>query len=226
MTVFLARGADDGVPLEDPFEMRDILEVLELYNPERLLKYRLGKNPYYPFREFTHNVFVLNASCPVFAIELVILFLFIVADVTYVSLSSAPLAMLVVPMLALVLGFPTIVRKRGKRVLVYDANARRYEYFVDGEMVYGGRCHNLYVRLMCETGGSEEAHYYSVVIDGYMMYPYKVTAVSKKREKMFRLARRMAANLDLNFFDCADRSTNHVVKHYPADQESILKQVP
>lgn len=206
--------------------MKDILEVLELYNPERLLKYRLGKNPYYPFREFTHNVFVLNASCSMYGIELVILFVFVIADVIYVALTATPMAMIVVPLLALVLAFPAIARKRGKRVVVYDANVQRYEYFVDGELVYGGRCHNLYVRLRCETGGSEEAHYYSVVVDGYMVRPYKVTAVSKKREKMFRLGRRLAANLDLNFFDCADRSTNHVVRHYPSLKDSVPELRP
>lgn len=191
--------------------MVDFLELL--YNTERIFKYRLTHNPYYPFTEVHPKVFVLRDASLLYILQLLCVLILAAIYITIVIVLGWSLQLLLIPCVILAIVLPVILSGRKKRLLVYDGNALLYEYYVDGQLVYQGHCHNLYIRVKYETGGTEESHYYSIVVNGYGIREYSVTRISRKREKLYKLGRRLAAHLNLNFFDSADRSTNHVIRH-------------
>lgn len=192
--------------------MVDFLDVL--YNPERIFKYRLEHNPYFPFKEVHPKVFVLRDASNWYIYELVGVTTLAAVYIAIVLTQGWSLQLLLIPLVGFVIVLPVIVRDSKKRTLVYDGNALIYEYYVGDELVYQGHCHNLYIRVKNETGDTEESHLYSLVVNGYALREYPITRHSRRREKLYRMGRRLAFNLNLNFFDSADKSTNHVIRHY------------
>jgi len=93
------------------------------------------------------------------------------------------------------------------RTYVIDTLNTAYEFYIGEGLVYKGHMHNFYVRL--------EGHddFYKVLFNGYLVEEFPVTSMSKDKEKLGLLARRLAEVLKLNFMDCTTVSRSHIIRH-------------
>jgi len=105
--------------------------VLErFYNPEKLLRSRLSKNPVYPFTVVEPNVYVLEntpneyiTACIICAVAAVVTVIFFIVGILY----SLSLQYLIIPVLIFLFFMPQMFAIRGPRTLVIDFNQFTYE---------------------------------------------------------------------------------------------------
>ncbi|GCB84426.1 hypothetical protein scyTo_0025210, partial [Scyliorhinus torazame] len=59
--------------------------------------------------------------------------------------------------------------------------------------------------------------YYKLILNGTYIEVISLTGIkfSTNREKLEKLGMRLAAKLNLNYFDCVDLTTKHVIRHWP-----------
>ena len=105
--------------------------VERFYNPEKLLRLRLRKNPVYPFTELEENVYVLTHTprpyivpCVMCAVAVLIALLLLTVGR---SLAGIPPLYLVIPILMFLFFFPRVFAIRGPRTLLIDFNHFSYE---------------------------------------------------------------------------------------------------
>jgi hypothetical protein len=87
------------------------------------------------------------------------------------------------------------------------------KYYADDELLHCGHVYNIYIRVKTlRTSGNR---YYRLIVDGFRLdVPFDVTLMPSTRpDKLIRLGRRLSANIGINFFDCEDSSTRHVIRH-------------
>ena len=104
--------------------------VERFYNPEKLLRSRLRKNPVYPFTELEENVYVLSHTprpyivpCVMCAVAVLIIALLC----TVGRVAGVPLQYLVIPILMFLFFLPQMFAIRGPRTLLIDFNHFSYE---------------------------------------------------------------------------------------------------
>jgi len=104
--------------------------VERFYNPEKLLRARLSKNPVYPFTTVEPNVYVVFSSpkqyitaCVVCAVAL----LAIILLCTVGRMHGVSLQYVVIPILMFLFFMPQMFVIRGVRTLVLDFNQLSYE---------------------------------------------------------------------------------------------------
>lgn len=77
-----------------------------------------------------------------------------------------------------------------------------------------GRLHNVYLRIERQTGFSG-APFYVLVLNGYLMDKHIVSGAVQPEElpDLRKLGNVLAYNIGINFFDVANISTLHTVRH-------------
>ncbi|XP_078655615.1 cation channel sperm-associated auxiliary subunit TMEM249-like [Branchiostoma floridae x Branchiostoma belcheri] len=199
--------------------MKEIVGIWVTWNlniwdrPEDFLKKRLTKNPTYPFREVSPNNFAVEIRdwrlqfgylTAIFGLVTVCSWYFIFGyfDEYFflVTLSS------LVTCLYLIGCF------RQPRKLVLNSESLEYLWYKGEELLYHGHYHNVYLRLAGQSTGS--CIYYKLVIRGYKIEGQDLCRATKNKEKLVKFGKRLAAKLNLNFFDYEDSSSNHAIRHY------------
>ncbi|XP_058971785.1 cation channel sperm-associated auxiliary subunit TMEM249-like [Pocillopora verrucosa] len=187
------------------------LEILE--KPEAIFNRRLQSNPYHPFNMVERNKFVLALSRKRFYIGTLTAFVSIVALITWGIAFEASQYMV---FLILVGGVSAIMawENRGHRTCVLDGERAQYVCVIGEHSVENGNFHNVYIRLKAQKHGAGEMYYY-VVFNGFHLTEQKITSYSKNDKKLRVLAKRLAENLNLNYFDVKASSRDHVIRHRP-----------
>jgi hypothetical protein len=87
--------------------------------------------------------------------------------------------------------------------------------FKVGKKVVVGDYHNIYIRLRKKFDSGQRMHYF-IVLGGHRVDKYVLSQVSKDLfvQEMRGLGIKLAENLDLNYFDEANSSPFHVVRHH------------
>ncbi|XP_022805697.1 transmembrane protein 249-like isoform X2 [Stylophora pistillata] len=186
------------------------LEILE--KPEAILNRRLQCNPYYPFKMVEGNKFILTLSRKRFYIGTLTAFVSMVTLITWgIALEASQYMLFPI----LVGGISAIVawENRGHRTCVLDGERAQYMCVVGEHSVENGNFHNVYIRLKAQKHGAGEMYYY-VVFNGFHVTEQKITSYSKN-DKLRVLAKRLAENLNLNYFDVKASSRDHVIRHRP-----------
>lgn len=62
--------------------------------------------------------------------------------------------------------------------------------------------------------GAGEMYYY-VVLNGFHITEQKITSYTKNDKKLRVLAKKLAENLNINYFDVKANSREHVIRHRP-----------
>ncbi|XP_068677225.1 cation channel sperm-associated auxiliary subunit TMEM249-like [Montipora foliosa] len=187
------------------------LEILE--KPEVIFKRRLKSNPFHPFNHTGGNRFVLTLSRRRFYIGL---FIFLVSVVVMISwgvayeVSQLKLFVIVTGAMSAFMAW----ENRGHRTCVLDGETNQYKCFIGEHSVETGHFHNVYIRLKAQKHGAGEMYYY-VVLNGFHITEQKITSYTKNDKKLRVLAKKLAENLNLNFFDIKANSKDHVIRHRP-----------
>lgn len=116
----------------------------------------------------------------------------------------------------LVGGISAIVawENRGHRTCVLDGERAQYMWVVGEHSVENGNFHNVYIRLKAQKHGAGEMYCY-VVFNGFHVTEQKITSNAKNDKKLRVLAKRLAENLNLNYFDVKASSRDQVIRHRP-----------
>ena len=97
----------------------------------------------------------------------------------------------------------------------------KFAHLPGHQLVYRGHLHNLYLRVKGMASGGGET-YYNVILGGYMVEPEALTRRSSSKKALAKLARKLAYKLDLNYFDSADKSRSHIVRHRCPYRQSAI----
>ncbi|XP_078353268.1 cation channel sperm-associated auxiliary subunit TMEM249-like [Oculina patagonica] len=187
------------------------LETLE--KPEAIFNRRLQSNPYYPFEMVEQNKFVLTLSRRRFYIGTFMAVVCIVAVITWGLAHEASQYMFFLILIGAVSAIMAW-ENRGHRTCVLDGERAQYLCQIGEHSVENGNFHNVYIRLKAQKHGAGEMYYY-VVFNGFHVTEQKITSYSKNDKKLRVLAKRLAENLNLNYFDVKANSKDHVIRHRP-----------
>ncbi|CAH3179096.1 unnamed protein product [Porites evermanni] len=186
------------------------LEILE--KPEVIFNRRLNSNPFHPFKKVGKNKFELTFSRRRLYIGLFMTVVSIATLITWGLADQASQYML----------FPTLVgavsaimawENRGHRTCVLDGEQMEYKCVINEHSVETGKFHNVYIRLKAQKHGAGEMYYY-VVFNGFHVTEQKITSYSKNDKKLRVLAKRLAENLNLNYFDVKANSKDRILFHH------------
>ncbi|EDO33702.1 predicted protein [Nematostella vectensis] len=184
------------------------LEILE--KPEAIFNRRLTANPHYPFERGTDKTkFILHLSSRRHIYSLFMFSTSVVILIFWSIFESAGQFMLF-PVLVSIISGLLAWESRGKRTCELDFKKKRYKVVASGHPVCGGEFHNVYIRLKAQKHGAGQMYYY-VVFNGYHVVEQKITSYSKNDKKMRILAKRLAENLDINFFDVKASSKERIL---------------
>uniref|UniRef100_A0A670IZJ9 Transmembrane protein 249 n=1 Tax=Podarcis muralis TaxID=64176 RepID=A0A670IZJ9_PODMU len=104
-----------------------------------------------------------------------------------------------------------------KRRLIINHIKEVYQFYIKGILWQEGPLHQIYVRLIAQTDAYGK-RYYSLIINGYRLEVLTLAALTDQFELLDSVGRRIARNLNLNFFDYEDVSTRHVIRHLPPER--------
>jgi len=97
------------------------------YNPEKLLRARLSKNPVYPFTEVEKNVYVVSNTPKRYIIACIICAVVLVVTIVICVTTGHVTEYIVIPILLCLYFTPQMFAIRGPRTLVVDFNQYSYE---------------------------------------------------------------------------------------------------
>ncbi|XP_029208096.2 uncharacterized protein LOC114971698 isoform X1 [Acropora millepora] len=182
------------------------LEILE--KPEVIFKRRLKSNPFHPFNNIGGNKFVLTLSRNPFYIGV---FIFVVCLVTMIAwgvaydISQYKVIVILTGALSALMAW----ENRGHRTCVLDGELGQYKCFIGEHSVETGLFHNVYIRLKGQKHGAGEMYYY-VVLNGFHITEQKITSYTKNDKKLRVLAKKLAENLNINYFDVKANSRERI----------------
>lgn len=178
---------------------------------ENVLKKNLDINPVYPFEEIEPNIFILNVVSARFTITVTIIIITVVITGIVFGLAG-PNEYLLFPILVIFLFSKQALASYEERRYVLDSNELMYEYYRGDKLIYRGHYHNCYIRLKGQNSGGGET-YYAVVLNGFNLDEQAISATTVRLKKLAKLGRKLAARLNLNYFDSPDKSHCHVIRH-------------
>ena len=106
------------------------------YNPEKILKYRIERNPYYPFSLWKKNVFVLSFKTKRHVVGMIVCIVIAVVTVIVCVVMQQVTQYIIIAVFAFLYFLPRAFARRGKRILIIDMNERVYE--VSGMRIWLG----------------------------------------------------------------------------------------
>ena len=183
-----------------------------LEKPETLFKRNLDINPTFPFVPLRPGLYALRVTSARWAIGVIFMAITILITVFAFGTSSEIDEFMVFPVLVLLCSFFVTLSYAKAKVFVLDAEAKMYEFYRGNRLIYRGHVHNLYIRLKGQNSGGGDT-YYQVVLDGYLVDEEPITGSTTRKDRLAKLARRLSARLNINFFDSTDKSRYHVIRH-------------
>ena len=194
--------------------------------PENVFKRNLAANQTYPFVTISKGLYVLRVKTPRWAIGLLFSAITIIATTLAYVTSEKVDEYIIFPCVVLFGCLAMSMYHVRQRTFVLDTIRKMYEFYRGDKLIYRGHVHNLYIQLKGQKSGGGET-YYQVVLNGYLVDEEPISGATTKKEIMARLGRRLAAKLDINYFDEYDKSRDHVIRHRcPYEgQQSLMSNV-
>ncbi|XP_041040840.1 transmembrane protein 249-like isoform X2 [Carcharodon carcharias] len=121
-------------------------------------------------------------------------------------------------MFLILVGLWLIITSIGRRTLIIDLNEDAYEFYIHHYLQHKGTLDEIYIRLMTQKSGQGK-FYYKLILNGTYIEVLSLTGIKfSTNPELEKLGMRLAAKLNLNYFDCVDLSSKHVIKHWPQDK--------
>ncbi|XP_055521484.1 cation channel sperm-associated auxiliary subunit TMEM249-like isoform X2 [Leucoraja erinacea] len=166
---------------------------------ENILHHKLKNNPYYPFTIRQPHVYELNYMNHNLAIG--------------IFLGSIQLSGIFI--FIFLLGAWLIVTSVGRRSLIIDLIEDMYEFYIYRYLMHKGPLGEIYIRLKSQKTG-QGVLYYRLILNGPHIEVLNLTGIrlTINSEKLEKMGLRLAAKLNLNYFDFTDISLRHVIRHW------------
>ncbi|KAI8617346.1 hypothetical protein BC830DRAFT_117992 [Chytriomyces sp. MP71] len=181
------------------------------------LEEKLRSNPYYPFSvvrrkeiEFSVRYRTLYVAIAGFLVSIVML----IAWITGNLLSNA---FFVLPMVIMVVSLAAIWNYKDTRYYTLFPREKMYAFSHNRTVHVRGPYYNIYIRLRMEVRSGSKP-YYHLVLNGYEIDTRRISGSSTNLEKLRRLGQKIAGNLNINYFDHANTSKHHVIRHFRTDK--------
>lgn len=119
-----------------------------------------------------------------------------------------------------------LFKKWGKLTLDVETDGENYHYYSNDNLLYCGHVSDVYIRAKMGYSMAGGGEYYYLVLHGFNVEEYRISGkitISKVKgglrksgselKDLKRQGKRIAHNLNLNYFDTADRSKEHRIVH-------------
>lgn len=203
------QGAPEGEKTKAPLSK---LGTLLFEKPDTIFKRNLEQNPIFPFEIIQDNVFALTVQSSKFILHMSLVFIVLAITILYYSTKDKIDELFVFPCILFVCFARQAMFYYKPRTYILDSNSKIYEFYKGAELIYQGHYHNIYIRCIGQNSGNGEI-YYNVVLDGYCIDCVTITSAIPTSKRFMKLAKKLAFRLDLNYFDPADRSRGHIIRH-------------
>ncbi|XP_061464298.1 cation channel sperm-associated auxiliary subunit TMEM249 [Rhineura floridana] len=194
------------------------LWLCHFINAEKHLTEKLKENKYFPFQVQQPKVFVMEYYKDMIWKGALIFVLSLVICIFQCRSEQGTQNLAGFFVLGMLTGIWLVVSNIHKRRLIINHSRGFYQFYIKGILWQEGPLHQIYVRLVAQR----DAHgtlFYSLIIKGYRLEALTLADLTDKCELIDALGRRMARNLNLNYFDYEDISTRHVIRHHPPEKE-------
>ncbi|ORZ38789.1 hypothetical protein BCR44DRAFT_34940 [Catenaria anguillulae PL171] len=197
---------------------------------ESKLLEKLESNPLYPFERLGPNIYRLSVryrKLYVAVLGLVVSVLFIIVWTSTNLVSDNNLFLF--PLFGVIISLASIHNYRPRRIYTLNMETMEYTFAHDNTLYTRGALHNVYIRLKREARGStgaRSARYYYLVFNGFQVDQRRISGSSTNVNELRRLGQLIAANLNLNYFDEANSSEHHVIRHLRAPQYRGIQLPP
>merc|ERR1712071_127533 len=181
---------------------------------ETLTKHRMS-NKFWPFHSVRKNggepVFQFRYYSPKFVVNFklfILAFCFTIIGVFYGMTNN----LTVISLSLTVFAFFQIIRFGSVRKLEIEEDGENYYFYRGNRLDYTGNVSDIYIRLRREkcTNG---INYFYLTINGYNVDEVMITDYSSKYKEYKRHGKRIAYQLNLNYFDFDEISCEHAVRH-------------
>uniref|UniRef100_A0A8D0BJ48 Transmembrane protein 249 n=1 Tax=Salvator merianae TaxID=96440 RepID=A0A8D0BJ48_SALMN len=183
-------------------------------NPEAILNKKLAENKYFPFQVQQPKVFVMEYYKDTLWKGVLTFVIFLVVSIFYFKAMQGTQDFSAFFVFGMLTGIWLIMSNMNKRRLIINHNKQIYQFYIKGILWQEGPLHQIYVRLVAQRDAYGKL-FYKLIINGYRLEMLTLADLSNKFELIDSLGRRIARNLNLNFFDYEDISTRHVIRHVP-----------
>jgi len=193
----------------------------DLRTGDEILQDEFAQNPFFPFQlgltvEERSRVFTLKRPyreklrAQAVAVASTILIILLLVTNTFES------SLFVYSVLMLAQSFAIAISFQNERIYVLDEGSKTYSFIV-GDRIATGKYHNIYIRLSKETLTRKyDRPKYHLVLDGVKVDRQRLTTrPSTDLKSLRRLGQKLAKNIKINFFDEANISIHHKIRHYP-----------
>ncbi|XP_060098888.1 cation channel sperm-associated auxiliary subunit TMEM249 [Heteronotia binoei] len=195
-----------------PFALWDF----SCFNPEMKLSQKLQGNRYFPFQVQQPKVFVMEYYKDMLWKGALLFITSLVTSIFYFRTEMGSQNFSGFFIYGIMIGLWLIASNMNKRRLIINHNKERYQFYIKGCLWQEGPLYQIYVRLVAQRDAYGKL-FYSLIINGYRLEVLSLANLSSKFEQIDVLGRRIARNLNLNYFDYEDISTRHVIRHRPPD---------
>ncbi|XP_053105287.1 cation channel sperm-associated auxiliary subunit TMEM249 isoform X4 [Hemicordylus capensis] len=192
-----------------------VLWQCSFWNVEKTLSNKFQQNKHFPFQVQQPNVFVMEYYKESLWKGLLVFLVFLALTIAYFYTASERTQDLSAGLFfGMLMGVWLILSSMNKRRLIINHVKGVYQFYIKGRLWHESPLHQIYVRLMPQS----DAHgklFFSLIINGYHLEMLTLADLSNKYQEMDVMGRRLARNLNLNYFDYKDISTRHVIRHKP-----------
>ncbi|XP_077209677.1 cation channel sperm-associated auxiliary subunit TMEM249 isoform X2 [Paroedura picta] len=185
-------------------------------NPVKNLSQKLQGNKFFPFQVQQPRVFVMEYYKDMLWKGSLLFVSSLVASVFYFRSEMGSQNFSGFFIYGMTIGLWLIASNMNKRRLIINHNKGLYQFYIKGCLWQEGPLYQIYVRLVAQRDAYGKL-FYSLIINGYRLEVLTLANLSSKFEQIDILGRRVARNLNLNYFDYEDISMRHVIRHRPPE---------
>ncbi|CAF0704350.1 unnamed protein product [Brachionus calyciflorus] len=220
------------MPFKEEHSIRFLNKILKqikfIVEPETKLKYRLDKNPFYPFTQIESFKFVyeyrLLTKSLINLMFSYVCFGFVTEFLQTIINSKFQIYFLLWISAFVTHCFTFFFLARSfifiqKRRLVIDLLNRNYSFFVSDDLVIKNDLHQIYIRLI-ERYVVKNQRIFCLVLDGKGIDKLELCSFCNNFELLRKLAQKLCLNLGLNYFDMSNKSKYHQILNYCYSEDS------
>ncbi|KAJ6661448.1 hypothetical protein lerEdw1_014356 [Lerista edwardsae] len=199
------------------------------FNSEKNLTSKLQDNKHFPFQVQQPKVFVMEYYKDMLWKGSLLFLISLVTSIFYFKTKQGSQDFSALFVFGMLSGLWLVISNIHRRRLIINHIKANYQFFIKGRLWHEGPMHQIYVRLVAQRDVHGKL-FYSLIINGYHLEALILADLCEKYEEINMLGRRIARNLTLNYFDYADVSARHVIRHKPPealkeDEEDVLQVV-
>lgn len=176
----------------------------------------MKNNPYYPFTIRQPHVYELNYMNHNLAIGIfLVISSFCIYTICLFKSLPGSIQLSGIFIFIFLLGAWLIVTSVGRRSLIIDLIEDMYEFYIYRYLMHKGPLGEIYIRLKSQKTG-QGVLYYRLILNGPHIEVLNLTGIrlTINSEKLEKMGLRLAAKLNLNYFDFTDISLRHVIRHW------------